>query len=141
MLIAVITDIEIESRSFGVPFDLKLLPLYHMKPSFTPAIERVLSALHYSRHGSIHLCPLVPVLATIMLHFIDEWEVFAMLTHLMSRTSWLDQGQSQLSASVSTLQHLLHTHAVSSKDIVLYNSLFWCTVNRAYALLNLNFSI
>ncbi len=84
-----------------------------MKPSFSPAIERVLSALFFSRQGTIDVCPLVPVLAKIMLHFIDEWEVFAMLTHLMSRTAWLDQGQSQLSASLSTLQHLLITHAVS----------------------------
>ena len=113
MCISLFTDIELGVHTFGVPFDLESLPLFHMKRSFSPAIERVLSAIYYSRHGSIDLCPLVPILAKVMLHFIDEWEVFALLSNLMSRTAWLDQGHSQLSASVSTLISLARAHLVS----------------------------
>lgn len=111
------TDIEIQSYSFGIPFNLELIPLYHTKPSFRPAIERVLSAIYYFRQTTVHICPLAPVLTTIMLHFADEWEVFAMLINLMSRAAWLDQGHSQLSASIITLRHLLHTHAVSWQSL------------------------
>lgn len=100
-------------QTFGVPFDIEHVSVYHLRPHYSPAIERVLSAIYYSRHGSIDLCPLIPILARIMLHFIDEWEVFAVLTHLMSRTAWVDQGQAQLSASISTLHNLIQTHLVS----------------------------
>ena len=56
--------------------------------------------------------PLVPVLGQLMLHFIDEWEVFALLSHLLERTAWLDHSRAQCDASRSTLVSLLHTHAV-----------------------------
>ena len=111
-------DGEMEKHTFGVPFDLENIPLYHMRPQFDPAFERVMSAIYLSRQGTINVCPLVPIIARIMLHIIDEWEVFAVLSHVMSRTAWMDQGQVQLSASISTLHTLIQTHIVSHGPIV-----------------------
>lgn len=106
----------------GLATALTCFPSFHPRlASFTPGLDRVLLAihrklLHSKRRGDVddvHV-PLVPVLAHLMLHFIDEWEVFALLSHLLARTAWLDCSKAQCAASHSTLLQLLHSHAVST---------------------------
>ena len=103
----------------GLDTELSCFPTFNLRlNSFAPGLERVLSALHRTllqRHEgtrNIH-APLVPVLTQLMLHFIDEWEVFALLAHLLNHIGWLDYSRDSLEASQSTLISLLHSHAVS----------------------------
>lgn len=103
----------------GLATKLTCFPSFHLKlASFTPGLERVVLAVHRRFFPSRDIvdqvyAPLVPVLTHLMLHFIDEWEVFALLSHLLVRTGWLDHNWDQSSASQSTLISLLHSHAVS----------------------------
>ena len=61
-----------------------------------------------------------------MLHFLDEWEVFAVLSLLMKRKAWLNQGESEMTASQMTLHSLLQSHTVSelTELCVIYTPLF-----------------
>lgn len=109
------------NRLLGLDFDLACFPSFHPRlASFTPGLDRVLLAmqrkfLHSKRRGHVDdaYAPLIPVLVHLMLHFIDEWEVFALLSHLVVRTAWLDHSKAQAAASHCTLLQLLHSHAVS----------------------------
>jgi hypothetical protein len=76
------------------------------------AVRRKL--FHFEEGRGADMCaPLVPVLGHLMLHFIDEWEAFALISHLLARTAWLNHTNAQLKASHLTLISLLHSHAVS----------------------------
>ena len=108
-----------ENTMLGLGIELSCFPTFNMRwTRFASGLDRVISALHRTlrqRSGevqSVH-APLVPVLTQLMLHFIDEWEVFALLSHLLNHTGWLDYSRDMLAASHSTLLSLLHSHAVS----------------------------
>ncbi len=101
--------------NMGLRTGLSNFPSFHLRlASFTPGLERVLNAIFrkFSHKESEVHSPLVPLLAHLMLHFIDEWEVFALLSHLLSRTAWLDQTPLQITASKHTLLSLLQSHGV-----------------------------
>lgn len=104
----------------GLTSDLACFPSFHVRLGiFNPGLERVLQGVHRKLHSEdrtnvydIH-APLVPVVAQLMLHILDEWEVFALLSHLLARTAWLDHSRGKCAASQFTLLSLLHSHAVS----------------------------
>lgn len=101
---------------FGLPFGLECIPSFHVSQrSFSPAFRRVLCAVHYSckQRNGLTPSPLLVILSHMMLHFLDEWEVFAVLSHLLRRRAWLNQGDSEMMASQMTLHSLLKSHAVS----------------------------
>ena len=103
----------------GLEIPLTCFPSFHPRlASFTPGLNRVLMAVYrkllHSQHVNSVQAPLVPVLAHLMLHFIDEWEVFALLSHLLVRTAWLDYSSTHYAASHSTLVQLLSSHAVGA---------------------------
>ncbi len=109
----------------GLSAELSCFPSFNLRwTSFAPGLDRVVLALHRTflqRSGgkqSVY-APLVPVLTQLMLHFIDEWEVFALLSHLSHHTAWLDCSRESSIASQSTLISLLHSHAVSSHGIAI----------------------
>lgn len=110
----------------GLNTELTSFPSFHLRwNSFGPGHKRVLAAMHRKlthcrERGSVagQYAPLIPVLGHLMLHFIDEWEVFALLSHLLTRTAWLDHSKDEADASHSTLLSLLHSHAVSSNAVV-----------------------
>lgn len=102
--------------SMGLTTDLTEFPSYHLRlASYNPGLERVLCALQRKLLGEgevdVH-APLIPVLASLMLHFIDEWEVFALLSHLLARVAWLDKNAVHTAASQQTLISLLRSHTV-----------------------------
>ena len=97
---------------FGWPFSRNCLPSYHLKPANDPAYQRVLTALSYA-NPHISFCPLLPPLLHVMLHFLEEYECFAALHHLLQRKAWLDQDVRQVQASLATLRALGYTHIVS----------------------------
>lgn len=97
---------------FGWPFSRNCLPSYHLKPASDPAYQRVLTALSYA-NPHISSCPLLPPLLHVMLHFIEEYECFAALHHLLQRKAWLDQDARQVQASIATLRALAYSHIVS----------------------------
>ena len=111
-----------DGRTLGLTYDLLCFPSFHLRlASFVPARDRVLVAvcrklLHNQQKEHVDRlhAPLIPVLVHLMLHFIDEWEVFAVLSHVLARTAWLDHNRAQVAASHSTLIQLLHSHAVST---------------------------
>ena len=100
----------------GLEIPLTCFPSFHPRlASFNPGLNRVLMAVYRKlQHMNSVQAPLVPVLAHLMLHFIDEWEVFALLSHLLVRTAWLDYSTTHYAASHSTLVRLLSTHAVGA---------------------------
>lgn len=103
---------------FGLGTELTSFPSFHLRwNSFNPGHQRVMTAIlrkfFRSREGAAGVfAPLVPVLGHLMLHFIDEWEVFALISHLLARTAWLDHTKAQSDASRLTLKSLLRSHAV-----------------------------
>lgn len=109
------------NKMLGLNTELSDFPSFNLRrASFAPGLERVIQAVHRTllhknkgTEATIH-APLVPVLCQLMLHFIDEWEVFALLSHLINRTAWLDYSMESCEASQATLLSLLHSHAVSS---------------------------
>lgn len=120
LLLCGIVDVAITGEQLlGMGPDLTNIASFHMRAaSFIPGLERVLLASHRKLcHGrmqdNVH-APLLPVLTHLMLHFIDEWEVFAVLSHLMARTAWLDQTRHHAASSRLTLLSLIHSHAVSN---------------------------
>ena len=107
--------------TMGLTTDLACFPSFHLRLScFNPGMERVLRAIYYkfiqerqSNNMDVEVhAPLTPILVYLMLHFIDEWEVFALLSHLFIRTGWLDQNKSECDASHFTFISLLKSHAV-----------------------------
>ena len=108
-----------DERMLGLSADLTCFPSFHLRwNSFTPGHGRVMDAIcrkffRGCSNAADAYAPLVPVLGSLMLHFIDEWEVFALIGHLMVRTAWLDHTRAQSEASRFTLISLLHSHAVS----------------------------
>ena len=109
-----------DTKMLGLSFELASFPSFHLRlKSYGPGLQRVLMALHrrlFHYRGSLDeeiYAPLLPVLGHLMLHFIDEWEVFALLSHLLARTAWLDHSKAHYTASHTTLITLLHSHAVS----------------------------
>ena len=100
--------------------DLPYIESFHTRSaSFNAGLERVLKASYrnlvrsWGQDTGVH-APLLPILAHLMLHFIDEWEVFAVLSHLMARVAWLDQCRLHTTASRLSLLSLLRSHAVST---------------------------
>ena len=118
-------EINVSGRTMhmGLDTDLTPFPSFHLRlANFTPGLERVLTAIHlkfsHGREGwesveGMH-APLLPVLVHLMLHFIDEWQVFALLSHLLVRTAWLDRNKAECHASHLTLISFLRSHAVCS---------------------------
>ena len=101
------------AKDFGLPFDLDYIAPFYVIPAFSTGLDRVLSALRCSleeRH--FDAAPLVPILATLMLHFLEEWEVFAGLSHLLQRCGWINHTHSQLATSCNMLLSLLNNHMV-----------------------------
>jgi len=90
---------------------------YHVRiASFRSAVDRVLMALgkrllQDTSPGDCH-APLLPILTQVMLHFLEEWQVFALLHHLMIRTAWLDCNHTHKAASHLTLVALARSHTV-----------------------------
>lgn len=120
------TDDEVEDDQrllFGLPFGLECLSSFHTRQkSFSPAFRRVLRAVYCScKQGYGHTpSSLVVILSHLMLHFLDEWEVFAVLSHLMRKKAWLNRGESEVRASQLTLLSLLQSHAVSERVNILF---------------------
>lgn len=96
---------------FGCPFNLQALPTFCVKPAFPAACDRVLTGLVYS-HRCLSTCPLLPILTRIFLHFMEEWETYAVLEKLLGRRAWLDQSPREVRASHATFLALCHSHAV-----------------------------
>lgn len=103
------------SKYFGLPFDLDYIAPFYVIPAFNTALDRVLSALKCSlEEKQFDAAPLLPILVTLMLHFLEEWEVFAGLSHLVQRYGWIDHTHSQLATSSNMLLSLLNTHLVTA---------------------------
>ena len=103
------------SKYFGLPFDLDYIAPFYVIPSFSTGLDRVLSALKRTlEEKQFDAAPLLPILATLMLHFLEEWEVFAGLSHLVHRQGWIDHTHSQLGTSSNMLLSLLNTHMVTA---------------------------
>lgn len=98
---------------YGWPFDLQCLPLHYMKPAYSAAFSRVLTAVAYT-HRHVSACPLLPVLVHVTLHFLEEWECYAALNNLLKRHSWLDHDHREILASHATLRALCYSHIVSA---------------------------
>ena len=102
------------SKCFGLPFDLDFIAPFYVIPAFGTGLDRVLSGLkHTLEEKQFEAAPLLPILATLMLHFLEEWEVFAGLSHLIQRQGWIDYTQSQLTTSSNMLLTLLNNHMVT----------------------------
>jgi hypothetical protein len=95
------------------PFELSALPSFHLKPQYDSAYFRVLCAFSYSM-PNVTCCPLLPVLTKIFLHFLEEWECYAVLHHMLRKRAWLDQSLQQLHASRVTFRALCHSHIKGS---------------------------
>ncbi len=103
------------SKHFGLPFDLDYIAPFYVIPAFNTSLDRVLSAIKCTlEEKRFDAAPLVPILATLMLHFVEEWEVFAGLSHLVQRHGWIDHTHSQLATSSNMLLSLLNTHMVTT---------------------------
>ncbi|XP_048584654.1 GTPase-activating protein skywalker isoform X2 [Nematostella vectensis] len=71
-------------------------------------------------HSDIQFCPLLPVLAALFLHFMDERECFASLSALMeSRHGILDQSQRAVAVTSKTFEDCLKKFKVSMMDVFL----------------------
>lgn len=126
----------------GLNMELTSFPSFHLRwNSFSPGHKRVMAAMHrkftHRREHSGQHAPLVPVLVHLMLHFVDEWEVFAALSHLLTRTAWLDHSKAECEASHSTLISLLHSHAVSSNPEIVWNEKYCSAFLQAATLSSL----
>lgn len=97
---------------FGWPFGQDCLPSFHFKPACHAAYQRVLTALSCA-HPHLSSCPLLPALVHVMLHFMEEYECFAAVHHLLQRRAWLDQDLREMQASIATLRALCYSHTVS----------------------------
>ena len=101
------------SKSFALPFDLDYIAPFYVIPAFGIGLERVLCGIKRSLDKASLSAPLVPILATLMLHFLEEWEVFAGLSNLLQRHGWVDREDSHLTTSTNMLLFLLDNHMVS----------------------------
>lgn len=101
------------SKLFGLPFDLDFIAPFYVIPAFGIGLDRVLCGLKTSLGHNSGSAPLVPILATLMLHFLEEWEVFAGLSNLLQRQGWIDHDESHLTTSTNMLLFLLDSHMVS----------------------------
>ena len=91
------------------PFELsRSVPALCMKPGFQEAFTRVLGTLA-GAHPRVLRCPLVPVLVRVGLHFLEEWEAFALVDKLLRRRAWLDQSSREMEASRATFKWLAST--------------------------------
>ena len=99
---------------YGWPYDLDALPSFYLRPTVAqPAFARVLTAVTYT-HADTVVCPLLPALTRLLLHFVEEWECYAMLDKLLCRRAWLDQSPSELAASRATFRNLCLSHEVKT---------------------------
>jgi len=65
-------------------------------------------------HPDVHYAPLIPPLASLFLHFMDEDLCYACLSALMnSRRSLLDQSQRAVALMAKTFQDALKSYSVS----------------------------
>ena len=106
------------SKSFGLPFDLDFIAPFYVIPAFGTSLDRVLCGLKQSLGSRTDSAPLVPILATLMLHFLEEWEVFAGLSSLLQRQGWIDHDESHLTTSTNMLLFLLDSHMVSPPRVM-----------------------
>lgn len=100
------------SKTFGLPFDLDFIAPFYVLPTFEVGLERVLCGIKRSLDKPSLSAPLVPILATLMLHFLEEWEVFAGLSNLIQRRGWIDHDESHLTTSTNMLLYLMDQHMV-----------------------------
>ena len=104
------------AKTFGLPFDLDYIAPFYVIPAFEFGLERVLNAVKRSLDKPSCTAPLVPILATLMLHFLEEWEAFAGLSNLLHRQGWIDHDESHLTTSTDTLLFLFNSHMVSLRE-------------------------
>ena len=48
----------------------------------------------------------------MILHFLEEWECYAVIHHMLRRRAWLDQSPQQIHASWTTFRALCNSHIV-----------------------------
>ena len=115
-----------DHKMLGLSIELTQFPSFHLRwNSFNSGHDRVVAAVHrkclFFKEcvADIIYAPLIPVMGQLMLHFIDEWEVFAVISHLLARTAWLDHCKAQFDASHSTLISLIHSHSVKLTGLLI----------------------
>lgn len=70
-------------------------------------------------HPDVHYAPLIPPLASLFLHFMDEDLCYACLSALMnSRRSLLDQSQRAVALMAKTFQDALKSYSMSSYKVI-----------------------
>ncbi|KAL5491003.1 hypothetical protein EMCRGX_G016216 [Ephydatia muelleri] len=94
--------------TFGWPYDTSTIPSLCNKPGFKAGYDRVLQALALDHHH-VTVSPIVPVLVQLALHFVDEWECFALVSKLLRKTGWLDRNHRESRASTATLKWICAT--------------------------------
>lgn len=94
--------------TFGWPYDASTIPTLCNKPAFKAGYDRVLQALALD-HNHVTVSPIVPVLVLLALHFVDEWECFALVSKLLRKTGWLDRNSRESKASTATLKWICAT--------------------------------
>ena len=71
-------------------------------------------------HPDVHYAPLIPPLASLFLHFMDEDLCYACLSALMnSRRSLLDQSQRAVALMAKTFQDALKSYSVSWMFVII----------------------
>jgi len=100
------------------------VPAYLLSPDGEKTCLKILYILSHM-HPDIHFAPVVPPLASLCLHFMEENLCYACLSALMdSRRSMLDQSQRAYAVMAKTFQDSLKSYFVSwmLKYLPLYHS-------------------
>ena len=80
------------------------------KPVFSDALQRVLDHIIHP----FPCCPLLPIIAHVFLHLLEEWETYVGLQSILKNQGWMDRSSVESTASLLTLSKLLSTQMVSA---------------------------
>ncbi len=103
----IVTSSTIDLVPSGVPtFSQK-------KPTFSDALKRVLDHIKPIANHHLSHSPLLPIIAHVFLHLLEEWECYVGLQCILTRQGWVDRTSVESTASLLTLSKLLFTQLVS----------------------------
>ena len=109
-----------EPEACGLPVGL---PCFSQSPSFITSYQRLLQYIKTIARELTDPC-LVYVLVHVLLHFLEEWECFVGIQHILQRQSWVDRNFIEKKASILTLHKLIQTHLVSHQKLNIIFDLF-----------------
>lgn len=85
------------------------VPGFSQRPEFTIAFNRVLEHITEKTYYISH-CPVLPIIAHLLLHFLEEWECFVGLNNLLKRQASLNKTEVENTASILTIIKLMNSH-------------------------------